>query len=178
MNHFLSLLIGSLICLPASAEIAKTDWNLVKARLTYHVHYPLKNVEGVSEGAKGKGQCTKDACQFLVAVPVADFKSGDGNRDNHMLEVTKASINPMVSIRTELPRAANLENLTLKAEVTFAGQTHTYSAVPVKTSTKDGVTTVRGQLPLLLSDFQVERPSLLGVRISNEVPVDFELSWN
>lgn len=158
------------------AEIGKSDWILSKGKLTYHVRFPLKKVEGISEAAKGKGHCDNQSCEFLVACPVKSFESGDGNRDNHMLEVTKAGPFPLISVRIKLPKSVGIESFNADAEINFAGQSHTYN-VSVQSRSENASRVVSGTVPLKLSDFKIERPTLLTVKIDDEVPVDFDLVW-
>lgn len=165
------------LAITANAQTAKTEWNLTQGKLTYHVSFPLKNVEGISESVKGKGKCDDKNCEFLVASPLKSFESGDGNRDNHMLEVTKAGPNPVVTARIRIPKVSSTGSMDVPAEINFGGETHTYQVL-LKENTKGNETTVTGRIPLKLSDFKLERPSLLGVKINDEVPVDFELHWN
>lgn len=160
----------------AQAQITKTDWTLAKGKLTYHVNFPLKKVEGVSEDLKGKGHCEAETCEFLVGSPLKSFLSGDGNRDNHMLEVTKAGPHPVVTARISVSKATNLNSFTANTTVNFGGESHAYS-VPATGRTEGSATIVKGTIPMKLSDFKMERPALLGVRIDDEVPVDFELRW-
>ena len=46
---------------------------------------------GTKHVAKGKGVCKDGQCDFLLAVPVKSFDSGDTNRDLHMLQVTRGA---------------------------------------------------------------------------------------
>jgi hypothetical protein len=170
--------ISSCLTCAAFAKIVKDDWTLSKGQIVYHVHYPLKNVKGEATNVKGKGHCEKETCQFLVAVPIKNFDSGDGNRDNHMLEVTKAAEHPLVSVKVEIARAANLGTIDASAEVNFAGKTHVYDHVRISGSSQGTKTTVTGRIPLMLSHFDIERPSLLSIKIDDSVPVDFELTWD
>lgn len=160
------------------AEFTKPDWEVHSGTLTYHVSYPLKSVEGTSNNVKGKGRCESGTCQFLIAVPVKSFESGDGNRDNHMLEVTKAALNPMVTVKAKFSDDLKSETLDMSIDVTFAGKTHTYEHVKVKTMARKGEVKTSGTIPLLLSDFTIERPSLLAVKIKDQTPVDFQLTWH
>src|SRR5580700_5139068 len=94
-----------LAALPAFA-IADSQWILEHSTLTYHVSHPLHQSEGVSPAAKGKGVCHAGQCDFLIAVPVKSFDSGDSNRDLHMLQVTRSAECPIVTVRTRLPESA------------------------------------------------------------------------
>ena len=106
-RHMISktLMAFLLLALPALAA-ADSQWVLDQSTLTYHVSHPLHQVEGVSHAAKGKGVCHAGQCDFLIAVPVKSFDSGDSNRDLHMLQVTRGAQFPIVTVRTRLPEAA------------------------------------------------------------------------
>src|SRR3984885_14616220 len=107
-----------------------TQWVLQQSTLTYHVSHPLHQVEGASHEARGKGVCHAGQCEFLVAVPVKSFDSGDSNRDLHMLQVTRGAQFPMVTVRTRLPEAASASAIVhADLEVQFAGQTAHYKDV-------------------------------------------------
>ena len=58
-----------------------SQWVLEQCTLTYHVSHPLHSADGVSHAARGKGVCHAGQCDFLIAVPVKSFDSGDSNRD-------------------------------------------------------------------------------------------------
>src|SRR5271157_2860215 len=118
------------LTLPQFAPAADSQWVLDQSTLTYHVSHPLHQSEGVSHAAKGKGVCHDGQCEFLIAVPVKTFDSGDSNRDLHMIQVTRGAEFPMVTVRTRLPEAAST-SATVKAdlEVQFAGQTAQYKQI-------------------------------------------------
>src|SRR5271170_3957279 len=101
-----------------------SQWTLEQSTLTYHVSHPLHQTEGVSHAARGKGVCQAGQCEFLIAVPVKSFDSGDSNRDLHMLQVTRGAEFPIVTVRTQL-READSASATIHAdmEIQFAGQT-------------------------------------------------------
>ena len=120
------LSVALLLAFPLTAR-AESQWVLVQSTLTYHVSHPLHEVEGVSHEARGKGICHSSQCDFLIAVPVKSFDSGDSNRDLHMLQVTRGDQFPLVSVRTRLPEeAAGSTTIHADLEIQFAGQTATY----------------------------------------------------
>src|SRR5271165_2746766 len=121
-----------LAALPALAA-ADTQWVLDQSTLSYHVSHPLHQTDGVSHAAKGKGVCHAGQCDFLIAVPVKSFDSGDSNRDLHMLQVTRGAEFPMVIVRTRLPEEESA-SATIHAdlEIQFAGQTVVYKQVPLQ----------------------------------------------
>jgi hypothetical protein len=70
---------------------AQNQWALTQSTLTWHVTHPMHEVAGTSHAAKGKGNCSGGQCDFLIAVPVKTFDSGDSNRDLHTLEVVRGA---------------------------------------------------------------------------------------
>src|ERR1039457_5267855 len=137
------LLIGFwLLSLPALAG-ADSQWVLDQGTLTYHVSHPLHQSEGVSHAARGKGVCHDGQCDFLIAVPVKSFDSGDSNRDLHMLQVTRGAQFPMVTVRIGLPDAALVPATILcDLEIQFAGQTARYKQVPFQKATQGNETRI------------------------------------
>jgi hypothetical protein len=157
---------------------ADTQWILEESTLTYHVSHALHQTEGVSHAAKGKGLCHAGQCDFLIAVPVKSFDSGDSNRDLHMLQVTRGGQSPMIMVRTRLPEEASSQG-TIHAdlEVQFAGQTAQYKQIALQRVTQGSDTLITGIIPLTLTDFKIDPPTLLAIPVKNEVPVRVEMKW-
>jgi hypothetical protein len=169
----------ALFLLVAPALAADSQWVLEQSTLTYHVSHPLHQSEGVSHAARGKGVCHAGQCEFLIAVPVKSFDSGDSNRDLHMLQVTRGAQFPMVTVRTRLPEAASAST-TVHAdlEIQFAGQAAHYKEVPFQLVTQGTETKISGTIPATLSDFKIDPPSLLALPVKNEIPVRVEMTWH
>ncbi len=172
-----TLLAFLFLALPTLAQ-TDSQWVLSQSTLTYHISHPLHQLDGVSHAARGKGVCHAGQCDFLIAVPVKSFDSGDSNRDLHMLQVTRGGEFPLVTVRTHLPQDASAST-TIRAdiEVQFAGQTATYKQVPFEQSKQGNQTKITGTIPATLSDFKIDPPSLLTIAVKNEIPVRVELTW-
>ena len=112
---------------------ADHTWVLKESTLIYHVSHPLHQTDGVSHAARGKGACHDGQCDFLIAVPVKSFDSGDSNRDLHMIQVTRGAEFPMVTVRTKLPEAASgSSSIRADLEIQFGGQRRTTSRLPLQ----------------------------------------------
>lgn len=170
-------LLVALCAFPAFPQ-ADSQWVLEESTLTYHVSHPLHQTEGVSHAAKGKGVCHGGECDFLIAVPVKTFDSGDSNRDLHMLQVTRGGEFPMIIVRTRLPEDASSQ-ATLYADlgIQFAGQTVEYKQVAFERKMQGKDTEISGTIPLTLTDFKIEPPKLLAMPVKNEIPVRVEMKW-
>jgi len=157
---------------------ADSQWALQQSTLTYHVSHPLHQTDGVSHAAKGKGVCHVGQCDFLIAVPVKSFDSGDSNRDLHMLQVTRGAEFPIVTVRTRLPEsAASSATINADLEIQFAGQTAEYKQVPFKLDKQGNQIHITGTIPATLVDFKIDPPSLLTMPVKNEIPVRVDLTW-
>jgi hypothetical protein len=177
MNKNQLVLMALLLPAPKLAQ-ADSQWVVEQSALTYHVSHPLHQSEGVSHAARGKGVCHAGQCDFLIAVPVKSFDSGDSNRDLHTLQVTRGALFPIVSVRTRLPEAASA-SATIHAdlEIQFAGQTVQYKQVPFQLATQGNQIRLSGTIPATLSDFKIDPPSFLTVPVKNEIPVRVDMTW-
>lgn len=171
------LLVLIVIALPGFAR-ADSQWVLAQSTLTYHVTHPLHEVDGVSHAAKGKGVCHAGQCDFLIAVPVKSFDSGDSNRDLHMLQVTRGGEFPMVVVRTQLPEQ-DATSTAIKADLTvqFAGQTAHYNQIPLQATKQGNEVHITGTIPCTVSDFKIDPPKLLTIPIKNDIPVKVDMTW-
>jgi len=173
------LLIGFLLLSPPALAGPDSQWVLDQSALTYHVSHPLHQSEGVSHAARGKGVCHEGQCDFLIAVPVKSFDSGDSNRDIHMLQVTRGAQFPIVTVRTRVPESASTSaTISLDLEIQFAGQTAQYKQVPFQRVVQGNETRINGTIPAKLSDFKIDPPSLLTMPVKNDFPIRVDLSWH
>jgi hypothetical protein len=174
------LLMAILLLPPLGLALAQTDrqWILEESTLAYHVSHPLHQTDGVSHAARGKGVCHAGQCDFLIAVPVKSFDSGDSNRDLHMLQVTRGAQFPIISVRTQLAETAS-RSTTIQAdlEIQFAGLTAQYRQVPFQLATQGNQIRISGTIPATLTDFKIDPPSLLALPVKNEIPVRVEMTW-
>lgn len=173
-----TVLIGFLLSVSAFAQ-TDSQWVLQENTLTYHVSHPLHQTDGISHSAKGKGVCHAGQCDFLIAVPVKSFDSGDSNRDLHMLQVTRGAEFPIVSVRTRLPQPDSKgEDIKADLEIQFAGQTVRYKQVSFKLEKQGAEIHVIGTIPATLTDFKIDPPSLLTLPVKNEIPVRVDTVWH
>ena len=173
-------LIFILLLAPLSPfAAADSQWILQQSTLTYHVSHPLHETEGVSHAAKGKGVCHAGQCDFLIAVPVKSFDSGDSNRDLHMLQVTRGAEYPVVTVRTRLPESdARASTIDADLEIQFAGQTARFKQVSLTLEKHGDDIRITGTIPATLSDFKIDPPSLLTMPVKNGIPVRIDMTWH
>ncbi|SPE28151.1 conserved exported hypothetical protein [Candidatus Sulfotelmatobacter sp. SbA7] len=172
-------LVALLLLAPHAFAAADSQWVLEQSTLTYRVSHPLHQSEGVSHAARGKGVCHAGQCDFLIAVPVKSFDSGDTNRDLHMLQVTRGAEFPMVTVRTRIPESERTSaTIHVDLDIEFAGRTAHYKQVPLQLVTQGNETRISGTIPATLSDFKIEPPSLLTIPVKNDIPVSMQMTWH
>ncbi len=176
MKKFIIPVVALLL---SGIAFADGQWILDQCTLTYHVSHPLHQTDGVSHAARGKAVCHAGECDFLIAVPVKSFDTGDSNRDLHMIQVTRGAEFPMVTVRTHLPESASTAStLNADLEIQFAGQTARYKQVPFQLTRQGNETRITGTIPATLADFKIDPPSLLTLPVKNEIPIRVEMTWH
>lgn len=161
-----------------TAAAGGSRWVLKESTLTYTAYHTLHNTEGVSREAKGKGVCADGTCEFLVAAEVKSFKSGDNNRDLHMLQAVRGADFPLVSVKTSMPESSMKGEFSADLTVNFGGEEVVYPGVKFNVVEKGpDVFHVSGTIPLELVKHKVQRPSLLGMKVKNEAPVAVDVVW-
>jgi hypothetical protein len=167
-----------LLLLPAMLAHADSQWILTQSSLTYTVTHPLHVIHGASHAARGKGVCQSGQCDFLIAVPVKTFDSGDSNRDLHMIQVTRGAQFPMVTVRLHLPESQlNAPVLHCDMEIQFAGQMAAYKQVSFTQTIQGKQRHIVGTIPATVSDFKIDPPSFFTVPIRNEIPIQVDANW-
>tara|TARA_Y100000768_G_scaffold388309_1_gene383469 strand:- start:5293 stop:5829 length:537 start_codon:yes stop_codon:yes gene_type:complete len=151
-------------------------YKVQSAKITYNVKHLLKNIKATSTNVKGVAVCSTLNCKLLIATPVNSFISKDSNRDLNMLTYTKASKYPMIQVRTNIPTTLK-NNQFVNLKISFAGIDKEYKEIKLVSSTDDSIVT-KGTILLKLSDFNIEKPSLLGISIENIVPINISIHWS
>lgn len=162
---FLILSLISFLSLNAKTQIIN------KGKLTYIVNHSLKTVQSTSINVKGKLVCENKECNFLVASPIKSFKSKDGNRDVKTWELMKADLYPLVLVRG---KAKQMNFNEIEIELSNKKKIYKKDKFYINIQGED----VTGFVKFNLSDFEIEKPSLLGFSIDDEVRVEFELKLN
>ncbi|AKI98549.1 polyisoprenoid-binding protein YceI [Archangium gephyra] len=147
--------------------------------LTYRLKHKLHVVEGTARPTEGKARLMPDGTlQVAVRANVADFDSGNSNRDAHMKEATEEPKYPTIEFKgtasgVKVPTAFPAEQtVALKGQITFHGVKQPVE-VPLKvvfTSAKD--VTATGTFQISLEAFKVERPSLLMVKVDDALDLE------
>jgi len=175
-----------LACASLARAQAPADFNVVagESSLTYHLVHKMHKVDGVSHKLEGKARITPDGkAQVMVKVPSESFDSGNVNRDAHMKEAVEAAKYPFVELKalgeglTPPATFPATQKKTFKAQLTFHGIQNVFD-VPVDV-TWESPTKVKAQATFAISldAYKVERPSLMFVKVDDELKLDAKLAF-
>jgi len=164
--------------LVAVAIVAPGTWAVAPSgsALRYRVVHKLHPVDGASTEIEGKVLVRPDgAVMAEVRVPVASFKSGDGNRDEHMLETLNVGSFPFVVFKGIAKLQDGASVLQMQGEVDLHGVKKRYR-VPLQLSPQpDGSVRVHGQFDISLEAHGIERPSLLFIKLADACHIELDL---
>ncbi len=181
----LSLLAVLVVASVARAQ-APADFTIATAdsSLTYHLVHKLHKIDGTSHKLEGKARITPDGkAQVLVRVPAESFDSANVNRDAHMKEAIEAAKYPYIELKalgdgmTPPATFPTTQKKTFKAQLQFHGVQNVFD-VPVdvtwESPTKIKATTT---FSISLDGYKVERPSLMFVKVDDELKIDAKLTF-
>lgn len=146
-----------------------------RSTVTYAMSHPMHKWEGVSRDvacamAVGDDQRIESVA---VAAKVSSFDSQNANRDSHALETLEALKYPKVTfVSSDVQQQDNA--LTIKGNLTFHGVTKPVTIQAVRKE-GNGQTSINGDFVIQLSDYKVERPSLMMVPVEEAVKLQFNM---
>lgn len=114
--------------------------------------------------------------KVAVAAKVADFDSGNSNRDSHALEVLEALKYPKVTFVSNAITYSSDTLAEVQGSLTFHGITRAVS-FPVALVRNGKNLQVKGNFSIQLTDYRVERPSFMLVPIDDRMDLEFYMEF-
>jgi polyisoprenoid-binding protein YceI len=172
--------LALLALLVSSADPHALTLDAAASAVRFHVNHKLHTVDGVSRAAEGKAMLDADGTvRTMVRIPVQSFDSGDSNRDSHMLETLQAGKFPYVIFKGvgKVPGNApgKPAQVVLRGELDFHGVKRAVEVPVTVEFGKDGSARVQGKMVVSLEAHQVERPSMLTIKLDDECSIAFDL---
>tara|TARA_B100000287_G_scaffold196269_1_gene185416 strand:- start:730 stop:1245 length:516 start_codon:yes stop_codon:yes gene_type:complete len=160
----LFLFIG--IAYPQSMQISDSE-------IRYHGIHPLHEWTGISTSASGKVNYDQSTNlgSITVSVPLNSFDSRVYARDSNMLTYTEAIDFPLVTFKSD-NASIKQDSLYVNGRLTFHGITRDISVVA--SITRQNGFQVNGEFSINLSDYNVQRPTLLFIKIDDKIRIDYE----
>ena len=153
-----------------------SSFRIENSLITYFgVHY-LHKWEGSTSDVKGVVSYDKNIDQYecSISVPLSTFSSGNDNRDSNMLVYCRAFDFPNINFQSTSIKV-NESTLEIEGKIEFAGEEKEIKTNAKLNSLDNNLFAIEGELDILLSEFKVERPSLLFVEIEDLVKIKYSI---
>lgn len=166
-----------LLFLAGSAVLAQSkslDMLKDESFVTYRLHHPLHEMESTSKDVACRitvDPATKEIKNVSAQVDVTTFDSGNSNRDSHAMEVIDAITYPEANfVSTSVAQTG--DSVKVAGKMTFHGVTRDI-VIPAVCQWSAGKLKVQGQFDLSLTEFKIERPSLLMIPVDDALKFSF-----
>jgi len=173
-TNVLALAALTLCCAVAPAQVKHLAFRKDQSSMTYRIVHPLHKIEATSKDVVYDLEADPAAHTFTHVsgtVDVTTFDSGNSNRDSHAMEVIDAIDYPDASFDggSFVQRG---DSLYACGKITFHGITKdvTIAAVP---HWSEGKLEVDGSFSLSLTEFKIDRPSLLMIPVEDALNFTF-----
>ena len=153
-----------------------SSFKVENSLITYFgVHY-LHKWEGSTSDVKGVVSYDKNVDQYecSISVPLSTFSSGNDNRDSNMLDYCRAFDFPNINFQSTSIKVKE-STLEIEGKIEFAGEEKEIKTNAKLNSLDNNLFAIEGELDILLSEFKVERPSLLFVEIEDLVKIKYSI---
>ncbi|WP_421825529.1 YceI family protein [Larkinella sp.] len=147
--------------------------------MTYTMHHPMHTWDGVSREVQSVlvyNDATDRIEAVAVAVKLASFDSQNANRDSHALEILDGIRYPRVTFSSTGIEQTQ-DKLKIRGNLTFHGVTKPIEFQAVRAD-KAGQLLATGEFSIKMSDYNIERPSLMMVPTDESFLVKFSVAYN
>lgn len=146
-----------------------------ESSLTYVLVHPMHTVIGVNKDFECNVDLSEDTVTSVIRVSadVLKFDSGNSNRDSHAMEAVHSRKHPKVTFVSESIKPEG-DGYGVSGNLTFHGQTRPVTFHVTPKSTADRIE-ISGSFDVKLSDYGVERPSLMFVPAKDKLTLRFRL---
>lgn len=165
----------AVLALAAAAEAKTYEAIKGESSLSYGLVHPMHKINGVSRDFRCKVDLSPDTVnsQIKVSAAISSFDSKNSSRDSHAMEMVEAMKYPTVDFSSTGVKPEG-DGYQVAGNLTFHGVTRPVS-FHVTPKSVPGKVEIVGEFAVKLSDFKVERPSLLLVPTEDKLTIRFDL---
>jgi polyisoprenoid-binding protein YceI len=173
------IFILSILSFTAIQAQKKLQVDKASSKVIYAMKHPMHDWTGTNKDVNAVlvyDEATKTIKQVAVSLKVSGFDSGNSNRDSHMVEVLESIKYPSISFSSSSVTITG-DKVTAKGNLTFHGV-----AKPIEitgTLKENGKKLqINSEFSVLLTDYKITKPTLLGVASDNELKMKLDVSFN
>lgn len=146
-----------------------------ESSLSYGLVHPMHHITGVSRDFLCKVDLSPDtlSSRIKVSAAIRSFDSKNSSRDSHAMEMVQAMKYPNVEFSSTAVKPDG-DGYLVSGYLTFHGITRPVSFHVTPKFAGDKVEII-GEFAVKLSDFKVERPTLLFVPTEDKLTIRFDL---
>lgn len=174
MSIYYTISITLILAFLSFTTPKKLSCDKSKSQISYYMVHPTHSWEGINKTLVcniSLDDETQQIQQVGVAANVANFDSENSSRDSHALEVLEVLKYPRVTflstaikqVDSKLEIIGNLTFHGIKKEITFEAK---------RENTKNEIV-ITGTFPIKLTDYNIEKPSLLMIPVEDEMKISF-----
>ena len=152
------------------------EYHIRSGKVTYFGDHYLHQWQGVSETVTGQFiyDDINQNYNCVVSIPLTTFLSGNSNRDSNMLTYCRAIEFPNIEFESTEVLLASKNTIGINGHIRFAGKTKIINLiVELSDNEKEGLIRAEGEFKINLSDFNIDRPSLLFAKINDTIKVEY-----
>jgi hypothetical protein len=165
-------------------SILSADTKVVENKIEFTIQHKFKTVKGkvqkitVSDlvvTKQGEGYSAKP---FSASISVLDLRTGNPNRDSHMLEILGYPLEDSIQLNiTKVEEASSKKEYKIYLDIKINGTTKSQQSIANVTEI-DGKIQIKGQLKILLDEYKIKAPSLFFIPINNTIVCEYEFLIN
>ena len=155
--------------------LLSSQWDIdtTYSYIKYTGNHPLHSWSGVSKDIDFIFDCSSSKCILKISTALENFDSGNDSRDSNMLYYTESLLHPVVSFKSDPFNYSGEvdKSIDVKGILSFHGIS---KEIPVKIFL-DNKSWGTCNFKFNLSTFNVERPSLLMLKIDETIEIETKL---
>lgn len=176
------------LALAGLARTAAADPLAVEGTITYRVEHKFKTYDAVLPASSAEltlemEPADLEEIRFEAEIPLGSFDSGNQLRDQHAAETLELLFFPSARWTVDEVQVVRREPATgdlAAAELLVAGPLELHGVIQrlettVLVTRDDAGLRVQARFPISLETYDIPRPGLLGIRISDTVTVTVDL---
>lgn len=164
-----------MIGLVTPVDAAQWTFDQTGSRMSFKLSSTLHDVEGQVEQFQG----SIDGARGRAELAISSMTTQNRMRDKKMYQMFESSVYPAIIYEFELPADVSQlksdEEVAIQGTLIMHGVSYDYPITARVERASDGIHLI-GQRTVLLSDFQLKPPGVLGViKVADEVEVQFDV---
>tara|TARA_B100000963_G_C22636271_1_gene677810 strand:- start:4549 stop:5064 length:516 start_codon:yes stop_codon:yes gene_type:complete len=145
------------------------------SKITYNARHTLSNWQGTNSNIKGVLVYEEGISKIAIAAKIQDFNSGNSDRDMLLLDFLNPFRFPFVKFYSDdIKKSGN--TILFNGIIEFHGQKKSilvYSTI----EDEDDSTIISGKFRLIPSEFLIELPSFMLIKMEDFLNIQFELKF-